>query len=77
MRQTALRQHIEAEARQKKITDEFKSDPVRRGSSVRRRAVIDHHLAAEMEHYNRAPITKQLGDIQAEAPALFPVREKI
>jgi len=77
MRETALRQHLDAEARQKKITDEFKSDPVRRGASVRRRAVIDHHLAAEMEHYNKTPITKQLNDIKAEAPALFPVRETI
>ena len=77
MRATALRQHIEAEQRQKKMTDEFKSEPVARGCSVRRRAVIDPHLFAEMEHYNKARVTDTLSDIQAEAPALFPVREKI
>ena len=75
MRKTALRQHLDAEARQKKITDEFKTDPVRRGASVRRRAVFDSHLAAEIEHYVRAPIKEQLSDIKAEAPALFPKRE--
>jgi hypothetical protein len=75
MRATALQQHLEAEARQKKITEEFKTEPVRRGASVRRRAVIDHHLAAEIEHYNNAPIKEQLSDIKAEAPALFPRRE--
>jgi hypothetical protein len=77
MRQTALRQHMEAESRQKKITEEFKKEPVRRGASVRRRAVLDSHLAAEIEHYNKAPITDQLSDIAAEAPALFPIRDKI
>ena len=75
MRRTALKQHMEAEARQKKITDEFKTEPVRRGASVRRRAVIDSHLAAEIEHYNKAPIKEQLSDIKAEAPGLFPKRE--
>ena len=75
MRQTALKQHLDAEARQKKITEEFKTDPVRRGASVRRRAVIDSHLAAEIEHYNKAPIKEQLSDMKAEAPALFPRRE--
>ena len=75
MRETALKQHLEAEARQKKITDEFKTDPVRRGASVRRRAVLDCHLAAEIEHYNKAPIKEQLSDMKAEAPALFPRRE--
>jgi hypothetical protein len=77
MRQTALRQHMDAEKRQKKITDEFKQEPVARGASVRRRAVLDSHLAAEIEHYNKAPITDQLSDIAAEAPALFPIRDKI
>lgn len=77
MRQTALRQHLDAEARQEKINDEFKRDPVRRGASVRRRAVIDHHLAAEMEHYNKLPLKQQLSDIKAEAPAIFPRREII
>ena len=77
MRATALKQHLDAEARQKKITSEFKQDPVRRGSSVRRRAVIDHHLAAEMEHYNGLSLRdeKHLRDIKAEAPAMFPRRE--
>jgi hypothetical protein len=77
MRQTALRQHLEAEARQKEINREFKGEPVRRGAGVRRRAVIDHHLAAEMAHYNGAPIKDEahLRSIKAEAPDIFPKRE--
>jgi hypothetical protein len=75
MRAVALRQHLDAEARQKKITEEFKEDPVRRGASVRRRTVLDHHLVSEMEHYNKKPIKEQLSDIKAEAPALFPRRD--
>jgi hypothetical protein len=75
MRSTALQQHLEAEARQAKITNEFKQEPVRRGAAVRRRTVLDPHLMAEMEHYNGMPITEQLSEIKAEAPALFPRRE--
>src|SRR5678815_4920785 len=52
MRREALKQHLEAEARQKKANDQFKRVPLNRKASMRQTAVIDPHLNAEMLHYN-------------------------
>jgi hypothetical protein len=74
---TALRQHLEAERRQKKLNDQFKKEPFKRGSNMRKTAVIDEHLSAEMLHYNQTEWSdkKFLGNVRAEAPAIFPKRE--
>jgi hypothetical protein len=39
--------------------------------------VIDEHLSAEMLHYNQTEWSdkKFLGNVRAEAPAIFPKRE--
>ncbi len=76
MRQTALRQHLDAEQRQVKINGEFKSVPKQRGT-IQQSAVIDNFLAGELRHYNNAPITERahMRAIKADAPAIFPRRE--
>jgi hypothetical protein len=77
MRRMALKQHLEAEARQRKINDQFKQMPVRKGASVRRAAVFDPHLAQESRHYNNASFSDKsfVGAMRREAPAIFPKRE--
>lgn len=77
MRREALRQHLEAERRQKKLNDKFKHEPFRRGSNMRKTAVVDEHLSAEMLHYNKTEWSdkKFVSNVRAEAPAIFPKRE--
>lgn len=74
MRREALRQHLEAEHRQKKINDQFKDQQSPKGMSMRRAAVVDHHLSAEMLHYNKSATWNDknfLGTVRQEAPAIF------
>lgn len=80
MRRTALQQHLDAEERQKKINDQFKREPYRKGASMRKAAVVDPHLVAESTHYNKEASwndRKFLGDVRREAPDIFPKREGI
>lgn len=77
MRREALRQHLEAERRQVKICDQFKRETFKRGANMRKTAVVDEHLSAEMLHYNKTDWQdkKFVGNVKAEAPAIFPKRE--
>jgi hypothetical protein len=77
MRRTALKQHLDAERRQKKINEQFKSEPYDKKASIRKAAVIDPHLASEMRHYNNASWNDKafIGDVRREAPAIFPKRD--
>ncbi len=80
MRRTALRQHLNAEYRQKKINDQFKHEPFRKGATMRKSAVVDPTLAATSTHYNKEASwndRKFLGDVKREAPAIFPNREAV
>ncbi len=73
MRKVALKQHLEAEQRQKQINDQRKARPDAKLSDMRREAVIDPHLSAEMLHYNDVTWNDKnfVGAVRAEAPAIF------
>ena len=78
MRQTALRQHLDSERRQKKRNDAFKNLPYAKGSTIRQMAVVDPHLAATSTHYNKSASWNDrefLDDVRREAPDIFPKRE--
>jgi hypothetical protein len=75
MRREALKQHLEAEKRQNKMNSVFKGTSFDRKANMRQEAVIDHHLAAEMRHYNNAELKELKPAIKSEAPAIFPKRE--
>ncbi len=77
MRREALRQHLEAERNQKKINDQRRSNPDAKLSDMRRSAVIDPHLSAEMLHYGKTQWQDKgfMRSVKAEAPAIFPKRQ--
>lgn len=77
MRRTALRQHLDAEKRQKKMNAEFKAIPRNKGAAIQQSAVVDTVLADEMRHYGKTTWNDKsfLRSVRAEAPAIFPKRE--
>lgn len=79
MRREALKQHLDAERRQKMLNDKVKNEPFKRKANMRKTAEIDIHLAAEMLHYNHTDWQdkKFVGNVRAEAPAIFPKRDSI
>lgn len=76
MRAVALRQVLDAEKRQKKINDQFKDEPVRRGATVRRAAVIDPYYAAVMpkQHGTTWNDKDFVGSVREANPQIFPRR---
>jgi hypothetical protein len=76
MRQVAIQQCKEAHKRQSKINDQFKDEPVRRGASVRRAAVIDPYFMADMaKRHNASWNDKEfIGSVKEGNPAIFPRR---
>lgn len=76
MRREALRQCREAEREQKVMNAQLAREPVRRGASVRRAAVLHPYYAEQMLHAHNTSWNDRdfVGSVRRDSPALFPKR---
>lgn len=77
MRKVAVQQALDAEKRQKYISDQFKDQPKDRAKTMRRAAVIDPYYMAEMprRHGTSWGDKDFIGSVREANPAIFPKRE--
>jgi hypothetical protein len=76
MRRTALKQAVEAEREQKRMTDEFAHTEYNRKSPIRRRAVIHPYYVAKAAHQGDSWNDKKfIGRLQRDNPKVFPQRD--
>lgn len=71
MRQTAIRQHIEAERNQKRIIEKRKHQGLQKLDTMRNDAEIDSQWFNEMRHYNKEPISQYQNKVRQELPRVF------
>lgn len=78
MRRTALRQALEAEKEQKRMNDELRQDPYRKGASLRRAAVLHPYYATKAVKQGHAWGDRDfVGYVRRENPKVFPERDHI
>jgi hypothetical protein len=77
MRQQALKQALDAQKRQTEMNKELAKEPVRRGASIRRQAVIDPFLSEDMRTRHKATWNDNdfIGFVKKHEPGMFPRRE--